>query len=53
MRTNTEQTGGIGADPEIERMIGTTAEEVATESIEAGEMIPATGPEDGETILLT
>lgn len=39
--------------PETETMTAITVGEVAREITEAGEMIPATGPEDGQTILLT
>lgn len=45
-----EEKGGA---PENETMIGTTAGGVAIEIIEAGEMTPAIGLEDGQTILLT
>lgn len=39
--------------PEIEMMTAITVGEVARETTEAGEMIPATGLGDGQTILLT
>lgn len=53
MRIVIDRVGEIGADLEIEMMIGIIVAEVAREIIEAGEMIPATGPADGRTILLT
>jgi hypothetical protein len=43
----------IDVDQEIEVMTGIIAEKVAREIIEAGEMIPATGPGGEQTILLT
>jgi len=39
--------------PEIEMMTAITVGEVARETTEASEMIPATGLGDGQTILLT
>lgn len=39
--------------PETKTMTAITVGEVARKITEAGEMIPAIGPEDGQTILLT
>lgn len=57
MKIAIDQAGEIGlaidVDQEIEVMTGIIAEKVAREIIEAGEMIPATGPGGEQTILLT
>ena len=57
MSPATDRVGesGLATDVglEIGAMIVITAGEVAREIIEAGEMIPATGLEDGQMILLT
>ena len=53
--TDRVEESGLATDVglEIAEMIVITAGEVAREIIEAGEMIPATGLEDGQMILLT
>lgn len=57
MKIRIDQVDGIvpaiDVGREIEMMIGITVAEVAIETFEAGEMIPATGLGDGQMILLT